>query len=109
MIRIILVLLYPLLLMARVADAIAGRDPLRRREPDAASLWIERRPSTGDASYFLEASPAEQDRRGAGRWPEAVMAAVARWYAPPRLQPEEKFSAAADREQGIPDEMYTLW
>jgi hypothetical protein len=108
MTTVILALLYPLLLIARVINRLTGRDPLRWREPSAASLWIERRVPESDAHYFGETSPVE-GARGAGRWPAAVFARVARWYAPARLQPQEKFSAATDREQGIPDEMYTLW
>lgn len=108
MTTILLTLVYPLLLLARLFDAIAGRDPLRRRRPRDASLWIVRPPSTTDASYFSEASPAETQARSA-RIPERLLVWVAGCYAPPRSQPGEKFSAAADREQGIPDEMYTLW
>lgn len=110
MTTIVLTLLYPLLMIARLMNRVLGRDPLRRREPASASLWIARTSQPADTSYFSEVSPAEgKDHGGFGRLPESVLLRIARWYAPSRLQPREKFSAAADREQGIPDEMYTLW
>jgi len=108
MTTLLLIMLYPVLVFARLVNAMTGRAPLRRREPAASSLWIERRSPDSDAHYFSEASPVET-QRGAGRWPAVVLAAIARWFAPARLQPQEKFSPAADREQGIPDEIYTLW
>ena len=109
MTTILLTLVYPLLLIARLFDAMAGRDPLRRRHPRDVSLWIVRAPSATDASYFSEASPAETTRPRSARLPEVLLLWIAGFYAPPRRRPGEKFSAGADREQGIPDEMYTLW
>jgi hypothetical protein len=109
MTTLLLTLLYPLLVAARAMNALLGRDPLRRRPP-AGSLWIARDPAAHDAGYFSESSPNEgRGHGGSGRIAAAVLLLIARWYAPPRSQPNEKFSAAADREQGIPDEMYTLW
>jgi hypothetical protein len=107
MTKLLLTVAYPLLLMARVINRVTGRDPLRARRPSEASLWIERRAAATDASYFSETSPAEAHQGTS--LPASFLIWVARFYAPPRSQPEEKFSAAADREQGIPDEMYTLW
>ena len=110
MTTLLLTLLYPLLLAARLFNALLGRDPLRRARPGAGSLWVERNTTSSDASYFSEVSPSEtRGRTSAGWLPELVLVSLSRWYAPPRLRPNEKFSAAADREQGIPDEMYTLW
>jgi hypothetical protein len=110
MTTLLLALLYPLLVAARLFNALLGRDPLRRARPGAGSLWVERTSSSGDAGYFSEESPSENRSRASAAWlPESILVVLARWYAPPRLQPNEKFSAAADREQGIPDEMYTLW
>jgi hypothetical protein len=105
--KILLALVYPLLLLARLINVLTGRDPLRSHRPTEASLWIARDLTSTDASYFSEASPAEGRRRAS--LPAALLAWVAKMYAPPRSQPEGKFSAGADREQGIPDEMYTLW
>lgn len=110
MTNLLLALLYPLLLAARLLNALLGRDPLRRGRPGAGSLWVERSTASSDTSYFSEASPSEEGARASAAWlPESVLVALSRWYAPPRSRPNEKFSAAADREQGIPDEMYTLW
>jgi hypothetical protein len=105
--NILLALVYPLLLLARLINVVTGRDPLRSHRPTDASLWIARDIVSTDASYFSEASPAEVRRRVS--LPASLLAWIARLYAPPRSQPEGKFSAGADREQGIPDEMYTLW
>lgn len=104
--RILLTLAYPLLLIARAINIVTGRDPLRSRRPREQSLWIARAPVDSDASYFSETSPAEPRQPSLAA---AVLTWIARFYAPPRSQPKEKFSPAADREQGIPDEMYTLW
>ena len=109
MTNLLLALLYPLLLAARLFNALRGRDPLRRGRPGAGSLWVERSAASSDTSYFSEASPSEAGRSSAAWLPESMLVALSRWYAPPRSRPNEKFSAAADREQGIPDEMYTLW
>ena len=89
-------------------NALLARDPLRRRRPAAGSLWVARKVGS-DAGYFSEASPSEDAPASAARLPESALVALSRVYAPPRARPNEKFSAAADREQGIPDEMYTLW
>jgi hypothetical protein len=105
----VLVLLYPLLVIARGVNALRGRDPLRRSRPGAGTLWVDRDAVSGDGGYFLETSPAEDRvRASAARLPESLLVSLARWCARPRVTPNEKFSAA-DREQGIPDEMYTLW
>jgi hypothetical protein len=105
---LLLALVYPFLLAARDVNALTGRDPLRLHEPDAPSLWIERQQPPSDATYFTEGSPAESGGKS-GILPTRMLLWLARWYAPPRARPGEKFSAGADREQGIPDEMYTLW
>lgn len=106
----LLALLYPLLLAAKLVNRLSGRDALLLNRRDADSYWVERAPAQSDAGYFLEVSPVEQrGRASAATFPEAILVWLSRWYAPPRSTPNEKFSAAADREQGIPDEMYTLW
>ena len=107
MTNLLLTLFYPLLLLTRLVNALRGFDPLRRRRPGAGSLWVSRGSQGSDAGYFSESSPAE-GRQGSAI-ARATLLWLSRWYAPPRSSPHEKFSAAADREQGIPDEMYTLW
>ena len=110
MTTLLLTLLYPLLLAARLFNALLVRDPLRRVRPGTGSLWVERNTTASNASYFSEVSPSESGGGSSAGWlPESVLVSLSRWYAPPRLRPNEQFSAGADREQGIPDEMYTLW
>jgi hypothetical protein len=106
MARILLVLVYPLLILARIADAVSRRDSMQRRRPPAGSLWITRTQVPSDLDYFSEESPADA---GSGRLAAVVLSWMARFYAPPREQPLDKVPAKTDREQGIPDEMYTLW
>lgn len=107
MTSVLLTLIYPLLLLTRVVNAMRGHDPLTRQRPAPGSLWVPRRHDADDLTYFSETSPHERDEGfGAAR---RALIWLSRWCAPPRQQPREKFSAAADREEGIPDEMYTLW
>ena len=106
MTRLLTAILYLLLLWQRAVDSLRGRDRLRRAEPHSPSLWIDRSQPGSDVGYFQEWSPVEPQKASVA---ERALIAIARRFAPARLQPREKFSAAADREQGIPDEMYTLW
>ena len=46
---------------------------------------------------------------GMGRVAFRLLIWLSRAYAPRREQPAGKFQTAADREEGIPDELYTLW
>ncbi len=110
MLKLVLTCVYPAILVGRVLNAITGRDPLGLRRPAGESFWIARAERSSPAEYFSEASSAEG--RGHGGWGGpaiAVLRRLARFTAPRRLQPGERYSAAADREQGIPDEIYTLW
>jgi len=108
--KIVLVLLYPLLLLARLVNVVTRRDRLRLRRPQTKSFWLEREDESQSASYFSESS-ARTARESGGlagvaKW---LLKRVARYYLPRRAAPAEKYAAAADREQGIPDEVYTLW
>ena len=40
---------------------------------------------------------------------QRMLILLARLYAPPGPDPDKKYAAAADRDQDIPDEVYTLW
>lgn len=109
MIRLLLICAYPLALLARLVQALGRRDPLRLSEPKG-TCWIERTESPATASYFSEASAAEgRGHGGAGALIGWFMLLIARLSTPRRIQPGEKYSAGADREKGIPDEVYTLW
>lgn len=110
MTKIILFLFYPVLLFARVLNLLLGRDPLRLRERDSGSFWVQRGPEPSRSSYFSEASQQEEGKRGGfGRLAMTPLAWVARWFAPPRSPASKDFRPGAEREQGIPDEVYTLW
>ena len=110
MTAIVIVLIYPLLVAARLCNLVLGRDPLRLRKPAGNPFWIVREPTPSDASYFSESSMVEgRNHRGLGWIAAGVLTWAARASTPGRGQPGEKFSAAADREHGIPDETYTLW
>lgn len=110
LLTIVLILLYPLLLLRRVVNSLAGRDPLRLRESAAPSLWITRDIDPDGPSYFSEASLCEGRRPGGtGGVAQRLLLLLARLYAPAKLDQSKEYSAAADREQGIPDEVYTLW
>jgi hypothetical protein len=110
LIKLLLILLYPLLLLGRGLNALFGRDPLRLRQPTGSTFWIARAGEPEVDSYFSEASSVEGcGHGGMGGAARGCLRGLARMLAPPRPAPGEKFSAAADREQGIPDEVYTLW
>ena len=106
MTRLFLIVLYPLLLARRATNAMQGRDALRLKKPSGTSCWISRDAPKSSEDYFSEAATAGASGRSAAA---RALIGIARWFAPVRLQPGEKFSAAADRERGIPDEVYTLW
>jgi hypothetical protein len=109
-IKFILILFYPLLLVARLKNAILRRDPLRLREPRAENLWLTRNEEPDTAWYFSESLQPTSERRDGLTWiTKATLRGVAYWFTPPRPIPGAKYSAAADREKGIPDEIYTLW
>ena len=109
--KFILILLYPLLMAGRVLNSLLGRDPLRMEPPpDQASFWIERGPAPGRTSYFSEASEVEgRGHGGFGRIAVAVITRLGEMMAPSMKSKGEEFRASAEREQDIPDEVYTLW
>ena len=111
LLKTLLVLLYPLLILARILNALLGRDPLVLREPKGATCWIERGPEAGSASYFSEASGQEgRNHGGFGRMATVMLGWAARLFSPPSSKSDSgDFRAGADRDQDIPDEVYTLW
>jgi hypothetical protein len=109
--RILLLLIFPLLVLARIVNFVCGSDRLRLRARNQASFWIERRRQAGMASYFLESPPAE----GGGQWSAVrpltrLLRGLARLYAV-RRSPHDRSAPGAARhgDQNIPDEVYTLW
>jgi hypothetical protein len=108
--KTILVTLYPLLVLARLANHLLGFDRLRLQNlPAAPSYWIERR-QPDLASYFSEASQCEGSKGpSVAKIVSALLGSAARLYRPRRRSSEIVYKASAEREQGIPDEVYTLW
>ncbi len=110
LIRVLLVLLYPLLLVGRFFNLLLRRDPLRQDEPEGATCWIERGAELEGVSYFSQASAQEgRNHGGFGRFAAKILVAAARLFAPSRAITGNDFRAAAERDQDIPDEVYTLW
>jgi hypothetical protein len=119
--RALLVLYYfAWLLPVSLARRLLRHDPLQLRRPNAESYWLAREATADSASYFSEASPTEgaaAKREGpvggasAGRSQLllAPLSGLARLWAPPRTAGDGKIASAADRNQDIPDEIYTLW
>ena len=105
MLTIIYILWLPFMLLAR----LFGRDALRLKDPNTTSYWIERDPTIRRESYFSQAS--DHEGKGAGSPVMAgVLRALASLYAPPQVKAgEPQIKSAADREHGVPDEIYTLW
>jgi hypothetical protein len=96
------------ILPARAVGLVLGRDALRLRRPrGAASYWVEKAPAGGLESYFSQ-GPGPSPR-GTTRLVLPLFHALARLAAPKRTGPAETATSAAQREQGIPDEIYTLW
>jgi hypothetical protein len=98
--RLILTALYPLLLIARLAMALRGRDPLRSEEP-AGSCWIERMRTPPARTYFSEHDSTVTSIAG------AALQAVARAFAPSGEAARSRRATPVPDE--IPDEVYTLW
>lgn len=110
LVKFILVFIYPLLILGRLLNGLRNRDPLRIKPPEQASFWIGREVEPSRASYFSEASENEgRGHGGFGCMAAAVIGWLGRWMAPAVKNDGKDFRASADREQDIPDEVYTLW
>jgi hypothetical protein len=109
--RALLVFIYPLVLVARLLNLVLGRNRLRlNRIPKEQSCWIERHGRTNTATYFSEASCSEGEEKPSAARPLArLLCRIARLYTPPRQAVGATYKPSAEREQGIPDEVYTLW
>jgi hypothetical protein len=109
--KTLLVVIYPLVLLAWLVNLLLGRNRLRlNRIPGEPSYWIERRSQPNTASYFSEESCAEGGvELSAARPLTRLLRGIARWYRPPRRASGAIYKASAEREQGLPDEVYTLW
>lgn len=101
--RLVLIALYPLLLVARVASAFNGHDPLRLKEPKG-SCWIERPPMPDARAYFADSDSSELSSSAA-----AAIRSVARAFAPAEGDGRPSRTAHTALPSDIPDEVYTLW
>ena len=117
--KVFLASIYALILPLRLWHTLRGYDRMHlSRSGDTGSYWIPRKQAPDLQSYFLESSLAEGRcpganesvciYRGGARWITPLLRLLAKAYAPARSIPSGRFSTA-DREQGIPDEIYTLW
>ena len=107
--RIVLIAIYPLLVLAGLGNRLIGFDRLRLRKSVQASYWVER-PQPDLASYFSEASQCEGNGGPSLAKPVAgVLELVACLYRPRRQTGEPSYKLSPERDQGIPDEVYTLW
>jgi hypothetical protein len=109
--KVLLVIIYPVVLLAWLINRILRRDRLRLHSaPRGESLWIERRAQPmGPAWYFSEESFSEgSGLRSAARPLILLLCTVAALFGP-RQKQQATYTPSADREQGIPDEVYTLW
>jgi hypothetical protein len=110
--KTLLVIVYPLLLLAWLVNKMLRRDRLRLYDvPSAESCWIERRAQHLPVlSYFSEESCSEGGGEESTSRPLVLLLrGIARVYTPSRQVSGAMYKASADREQGIPDEVYTLW
>jgi hypothetical protein len=109
--KLILLALFPLAVLLRVISGILGRDPLRLKQPAGESFWITRAASDDSGHYFSEASAAEGQGAGglSGVIAPALRASASLFKPKTSHDAPGRHIAAADREQGIPDEVYTLW
>jgi hypothetical protein len=110
-VRILLLLIYPLLVLARGINLLLGRDRLYLRRRDSqTSYWIERQGRSDMASYFLESSPAERgDEGGAARPITRLLRGLARVPLRQRSRNQILHRANKHGDENIPDEVYTLW
>jgi hypothetical protein len=108
--KVLIATTYPLLLLAWLVNCMLGRDHLRLHDEPERSCWVKRRGRPDIASYFVETSCAEGGSEQSAAQPLIrIMRTIACLYTPTRTAAETVYKASADREQGIPDEVYTLW
>src|SRR5262245_33355135 len=109
--KLLLGFIYPLVLLAWFVNFLLGRNRLRlSRISREQSCWTERRGQPSTATYFCEASCSEgDDKPSAARPLIRLLRGIARFYSPPREVAGAIYKQSAEREQGIPDEVYTLW
>jgi hypothetical protein len=115
--KVILAVLYGLCIVpAHVVGRLRKRDSLMLRKPSRESYWLAKA-ETGDVqSYFAPGSArygngvTPDTPRPMVAWVAPLYVSLGRWFAPRRGRAADSASASpGTREQGIPDEIYTLW
>jgi len=109
--KILLVLMYPLVLLARAVNSVFKWDRLHLREGKREqSCWIARQETPDILRYFSEQSSSEgAPASSAAGLILTVLWSLSRLYRPRRTSGGGRYESSAEREQGIPDEVYTLW
>jgi hypothetical protein len=104
----LLVVLYGLcILPARLLGLLLGRDALRLRPMrQKSSYWLARPPVTDMQAYFSQSSP--DTSHVTNRYVISIFRGISALYAP-RRQVEPESASSGQRQQDIPDEIYTLW
>jgi hypothetical protein len=117
----LLALIYVWVVAVRWMRVALRHDRLRLRQPkNVGSYWVLRGKDPDLQSYFSEASVAEgrpssfkepqmSAERGTASAINWMLRILAQAYAPRRGVVTGHFATGQDREQGIPDEVYTLW
>ncbi len=107
---------YLVMLPARLWLAKLGQDMLQLQPVQKSSYWLERKPGTELESYFSQSSPVELTGRdkylshgGMARYLMPFFLFWARLFAPAPAPKTEVTTNSVAKEEGIPDEIYTLW
>ncbi len=106
-------------LPAHFVGRLRGRDSLLLRRPDRDSYWLAKAPNGGVQSYFSQGSArvgngtTEDTPAPMAGWIAPLFLWLSRGFAPRRKATIDTATSAAPsaamRDQGIPDEIYTLW
>jgi hypothetical protein len=121
-IRALLGILYFLTLPLMLLTKSAAKRRLQLDDPGTASYWIVRKGDADRDSYFSESSVAEGatapregaeggPRIGGGSfWLASLLVMLSGMFKPREALPGSKAAPSiADRDKGVPDEIYTLW
>jgi hypothetical protein len=119
--KLVLVLLYAVLIGVGLWRRLLGRDTLRLRRPTQCStFWLVREVEPKRQPYFSESSVSEgrptyyagsEQRTDKGTAPRltGLLLLLSRAHRPVRATKRGAARLARDRQNDIPDEIYTLW
>lgn len=111
LVKALLLAMYPLLLLAWAVNRLCEFDRLRlRRHVAGEGGWIERTAQPDVLSYFSLGAPREgRSERSAGRMVTALLVIAAGLFRRRKARAGTPYKSAVAREEGIPEEVYTLW